>query len=102
MRNPLSAMVQCADSITGSLTEMKALLRAETVTLQPNQEAQLEELIDNCLDAVDTIQACAAHQKRIVDDILTLSKLDSKLLVISPVVLRPLTILQDAYSPSCV
>lgn len=97
MRNPLSAMVQCADSITGSLTKMKSLLRGETVTLQPTQEAQLEDLIDSSLDAIDTIQTCATHQKRIVDDILTLSKLDSKLLVISPIVLRPMTILQDAY-----
>jgi signal transduction histidine kinase len=32
-----------------------------------------------------------------VDDILTLSKLDSKLLVISPIVVRPSTLLQDAY-----
>jgi signal transduction histidine kinase len=97
MRNPLSAMVQCADSIMGSLSEMKALVRGGTLTAQSTQEAQLEDLIDGSIDAIDTIQTCATHQKRIVDDILTLSKLDSKLLVISPMVLQPSTLLQDAY-----
>ncbi|EUC46264.1 hypothetical protein COCMIDRAFT_93278 [Bipolaris oryzae ATCC 44560] len=97
MRNPLSAMVQCADSIMGSLGEMKALVQGETLAAQPDQQAQLEDLIESSLDAIDTIQACATHQKRIVDDILTLSKLDSKLLVISPMVLQPVTLLQDAY-----
>ncbi|CAN9290749.1 unnamed protein product [Alternaria alternata] len=97
MRNPLSAMVQCADSIYSSLNEMKALARKEALTFQPTIHSQLKELISNSLDAVETIQACATHQKRIVDDILTLSKLDSKLLVISPMVLQPSVLLQDAY-----
>ncbi|KAG9191068.1 hypothetical protein G6011_09156 [Alternaria panax] len=97
MRNPLSAMIQCADSIYSSLNEMKALARKEALTFQPAVHAQLKDLISNSLDAVDTIQACATHQKRIVDDILTLSKLDSKLLVISPMVLQPSVLLQDAY-----
>ncbi|KAL1797756.1 hypothetical protein ACET3X_004362 [Alternaria dauci] len=97
MRNPLSAMVQCADSIYSSLNEMKALARREALTFQPAIRNQLKELISNSLDAVETIQACATHQKRIVDDILTLSKLDSKLLVISPIVLQPSVLLQDAY-----
>ncbi|CAN9286493.1 unnamed protein product [Alternaria sp. RS040] len=97
MRNPLSAMVQCADSIYSSLNDMKALARKEALTFQPAIHSQLKELISNSLDAVETIQACATHQKRIVDDILTLSKLDSKLLVISPMVLQPSVFLQDAY-----
>lgn len=97
MRNPLSAMVQCADSIYSSLNDMKALARKEALTFQPTIHSQLKELISNSLDAVETIQACATHQKRIVDDILTLSKLDSKLLVISPMVLQPSVLLQDAY-----
>ena len=35
------------------------------------------------------IQNSANHQKRILDDVLTLSKLDSKLLVITPVPTKP-------------
>ena len=36
------------------------------------------------IDSAQTIILCAQHQGRIVDDILTLSKLDSNLLVVSP------------------
>lgn len=36
------------------------------------------------LESVSIIISCCAHQRRIVDDILTLSKLDSKLLEIAP------------------
>lgn len=97
MRNPLSAMVQCADSISSSLSEINVLTRGDVLAEQPILKTQLKDLTSTSLDAVDTIQACATHQKRIVDDILTLSKLDSKLLVISPIVLQPSTLLQDAY-----
>jgi signal transduction histidine kinase len=97
MRNPLSAMVQCADSIYSSLNEMSVLAHKKALASQPIIQTQLKELISTSLEAVDTIQACATHQKRIVDDILTLSKLDSKLLVISPIVLQPWALLQDAY-----
>ena len=33
-------------------------------------------------------QSCCGHQKRIVDDILTLSKLDSKLVTLAPAPVR--------------
>jgi len=39
---------------------------------------------------------CAQHQKRIVDDILTLSKLDSQMLAVAPVDVQPLAIVQRA------
>ncbi|KAE8848441.1 hypothetical protein PTNB85_02284 [Pyrenophora teres f. teres] len=97
MRNPLSAMVQCADSISTSLSEINVLTRGPVLAEQPVLKTQLNDLTSTSLDAVDTIQACATHQKRIVDDILTLSKLDSKLLVISPIVLQPSMLLNDTY-----
>lgn len=43
-----------------------------------------DELVETVVDSAQTIILCAQHQKRIVDDILTLSKLDSNLLIISP------------------
>lgn len=46
--------------------------------------------MDAAIDNVTTIQLCASHQKRIVDDILTLSKLDSNLLKIAPDVVKPI------------
>lgn len=38
----------------------------------------------------------AQHQKRIVDDILTMSKLDSKLLAVTPITVDPLEIAKEA------
>lgn len=96
-RNPLSAMVQCADSISSSLGEMASLTDEGTFAAQCFTHTKLKALINNSVDAIETILACATHQKRIVDDILTLSKLDSKLLVISPITMQPTALLQDTY-----
>jgi CheY-like chemotaxis protein len=48
--------------------------------------------LESCLDAANTINLCASHQKRIVDDILTLSKLDSNLLAVTPVDEQPIKV----------
>lgn len=76
MRNPLSAILQSADSIVSTLSGDAPILNEQIVL----SAAIAEDLID----AAQTIILCGQHQKRIVDDILTLSKLDASLLVISP------------------
>lgn len=86
MRNPLSAILQCSDEISGSLTQFK----------QGGGKTPPDELIASCLDAAQTISLCSQHQKRIVDDILTLSKLDSQLLLVTPVDAQPLHVVQRA------
>jgi signal transduction histidine kinase len=48
------------------------------------------------IQAADTIAYCAMHQKRIVDDILTLSKLDSNLLEVSPQPAEPIDLTETA------
>jgi PAS domain S-box-containing protein len=83
MRNPLSAILQCADSITGSLTDLR-----DTEGPTPAQQ----EAIDQAIDSAQTITLCAQHQKRIVDDVLTLSKLDSAMMAVAPVDTRPVTV----------
>jgi signal transduction histidine kinase len=45
--------------------------------------------LEQTLDAAQTIAQCAQHMRHIVDDILTISKLDSGLLVITPVDSQP-------------
>ena len=48
---------------------------------------QLTDFGQRCqavIENVSVIISCCAHQRRIIDDILTLSKLDSKLLTIAP------------------
>jgi len=44
----------------------------------------LTEAISSSLEAVETISSCTSHMRRIIDDILTLSKLDANLLKIAP------------------
>jgi signal transduction histidine kinase len=80
MRNPLSAIMQCADSITSSYPQ------EDHQNITP---AEWSGFIASTLDAAQTIGVCATHMKHIVDDILTISKLDSGLLDMTPVIAQP-------------
>lgn len=84
MRNPLSAMLQCADEISTSLAGLKLDSKGS--------QKPSNDVIDNSIDAAQTIALCAQHQKRIVDDILTLSKLDSALLLVTPCDVLPISV----------
>lgn len=96
IRNPLGAVIHCADLILSTLTEMTDLVGSALSSLSPEQRKHFNDLRDGALEAVNTIMSCSQHQKRIVDDILTLSKLDSKLLTIVPSPVRLGGILKDA------
>jgi signal transduction histidine kinase len=77
MRNPLSSILLSADSIISSLQPTN-----------PNASGQGHDVTGHVakdlVDAAQTIILCANFQKKIVDDILTLSKLDASLLEIAP------------------
>lgn len=76
MRNPLSAIMHCADEISKSLEECRSC----------NQDIPdycVSALTEN-VNAAQIILQCVNHQKRIIDDVLTLSRLDSMLLSITP------------------
>ena len=75
MRNPLSAIFQCADLIQSSIANHREI---------GNSEETLLDALRSNVDAAKTILMCAEHQKRIVDDVLTLSKLEYTMLSISP------------------
>jgi len=118
MRNPLSAIIHCADAITATLTRVQELIRSEPdgnpvvngkprfeVHSSPSQlpngrledcRSEMQDLIETSIDSAETIVGCAQHQKRIVDDILTMSKLDSKLLAITPITVNPIQIVKEA------
>jgi signal transduction histidine kinase len=83
MRNPLSAIMQCADSITSSYPQDD---RNGEQSITPTEWSAF---IASTLDAAQTIGVCATHMKHIVDDILTISKLDSGLLDMTPVIAQP-------------
>jgi PAS domain-containing protein len=87
MRNPLSAIMQSADGILASYTSEGSVLSS------PNTWSAF---VEHTLDAAQTIAQCAQHMRHIVDDILTISKLDSGLLVITPVDAQPVALLQHA------
>ncbi|KAI0379178.1 hypothetical protein F5Y04DRAFT_260622 [Hypomontagnella monticulosa] len=118
MRNPLSAIVQCADAVIGCLTKAQELVNTQPT--QHNQNGAPDtpapvavaaaaadtpgglcqegaQLLRDSIDNAETIIACAQHQKRIVDDILTMSKLDSNLLSITPITVNPIHIAQEAF-----
>jgi CheY-like chemotaxis protein len=88
MRNPLSAILQCADEISSSLSEFRSTSNPSSVISS--------QLVESNIDAAQIIALCAQHQKRIVDDVLTLSKLDSALLLVTPIDVQPVLVVQRA------
>ena len=88
MRNPLSAITQLADGIAACLEDWSSM-----------DDHSLESAIQLLKENVEngkTILLCASHQKRVIDDVLTLSKLDSQLLSISPDVVQPYAVVESA------
>lgn len=83
VRNPLSAIVHCADSIFLALDDVQA---KEDMSGIPN--SVLHALKDN-KSAASVILDCCRHQKRIVDDVLTLSRLESSLLSVKLTAIKP-------------
>ncbi|KAF4764961.1 hypothetical protein HAV15_003274 [Penicillium sp. str.  len=68
VRNPLSAILHCTEDI------LEAVQNKESNGVPVADIAQ----------AAETISFCVAHQKKIVDDVLTFSKLDASMLTLSP------------------
>jgi PAS domain S-box-containing protein len=84
LRNPLSAITQLADSIIKSV-EIDAEVMPDSWL----------SIINENKDAASTILACATHQKRIIDDVLVLSRLDSQMLSIARTAVRPQDIIAN-------
>lgn len=94
LRNPLSAVVQCAESVMTTLEHLPG--RTPTATPSGSVPGNLQEEIDSSIDALQTIVSCSLHQKRVIDDVLTLSKLDSNLILITPVRVQPAVVVSEA------
>ncbi|KAK9419685.1 hypothetical protein SUNI508_07171 [Seiridium unicorne] len=99
IRNPLSAVLHCGEEIVAAtktcLKHTRALPFDVSETNDEGNNVVLQQL-QNALDAANTIMYCVQHQKQIVDDVLTLSKLDADLLVVSPVPVQPMSLVQTA------
>ncbi|KAL3426050.1 histidine kinase hhk13p [Phlyctema vagabunda] len=106
MRNPLSALIGCADEIITSLNDYWSLIspgqisdQGETglgITTNLPPSIAPPKLLCDALEAAETIIYCAMHQKRIIDDILTLSRLDSDLLVTCPEPSEPVQLIRTS------
>lgn len=81
IRNPLNAIFQCSDEVIKTCDDVDVD--------QPLEPSALKRLITSHTEAAQTISECASHQKRIVDDILTLSKIDADILNITPSDVQP-------------
>lgn len=88
-RNPLAAITLCADDIHTLVTGIMKAPGSSPLTLERQSAAAI-------LESVEVIIACAKHQKRIIDDVLTISKLDSNMLSISPIPVRPTSAVTQA------
>lgn len=96
MRNPLSAVLQCADSSVDSVKQISEVTLEVLRDTSSEGLQTVQEETRSCLDALQTIISCSLHQKRVIDDILTLSKLDSNLILITPVRVRPTAVVEEA------
>lgn len=88
MRNPLSALCQCTEEIISSINTYR---KNELVVAE-----RLNSMLDSCLESANIISLCANHQKRIVDDVLTLSRLDSRMIEVTPTVTKPVEVIQTS------
>jgi PAS domain S-box-containing protein len=74
IRNPLTALVHCVEDINGALQE-------------ENDNGQVNT--KQITEALETIDLCILHQKTILDDVLSFSKLESSMLEITPQACQP-------------
>ncbi|OTB17659.1 hypothetical protein K445DRAFT_309834 [Daldinia sp. EC12] len=101
IRNPLSAVLHCSEEIIESIKRNSATLDTlfnSKMSPSANRSARdiLKNEVDSALDAANTIVYCVQHQKQIVDDVLTVSKLDSDLLVVSPIPVQPMALVRSS------
>lgn len=81
IRNPLHAVLQLAEETSSLLKEIRT----------GSTEAG-DQHIRGCVENIHTIIYCGHHQKQILDDVLTLSKLNSNMLTLSLNEVGPATV----------
>lgn len=99
IRNPLSAVLHCGEEVIEQMKICLGKLGAPPDTEPQSVQGVWTELsahVQNSMDAASTIMYCVQHQKQIVDDVLTLSKLDGDLLVVSPVPVQPVQLVRTS------
>lgn len=75
-RNPLAAITLCADEMHSTIRPLAELPGELDIHLSRQTTSTL-------MESIETIIACAKHQKRIIEDVLVASKLESGLLTMA-------------------
>lgn len=90
IRNPLNNSVQCAE-------EISSIARARLRENDSNQTAitLLRSEVEDILNAAEVIEQCNMHQRRIVDDILTVSKMKGGMLQFNLSPTKPLVVARN-------
>ncbi|KIW04008.1 uncharacterized protein PV09_04834 [Verruconis gallopava] len=87
IRNPLSAVLHCAEEIL-EIVQAKKADEVEKIEFSKADTSAINE-------SAETIKLCVTHQKNIVDDILSFSKLDASMLSLCPRSVQPRRQLAD-------
>ncbi|KAJ5982723.1 hypothetical protein N7451_012823 [Penicillium sp. IBT 35674x] len=82
IRNPLSAILHCTEDIIEALRDQ----RSHVIPLA------------RVVESAETISLCISHQKKILDDVLTFSKIDASMLSLSPRRVQPKVHFLDSIS----
>lgn len=95
------SVIHCTDSINDNLIEMRKLVTSlasseiEGSSLMDKTINHLLDHISSSNESVETITHCSEHQRRLISDILSLSKLDSQLLQINPTPVLATSLLEN-------
>ncbi|KAJ1325718.1 two-component system, NarL family, sensor histidine kinase EvgS [Microdochium nivale] len=101
IRNPLSAVLHRGEEVAEAMANASAVLDVAQsfAKIAPQWEMSktaLKAHIASAHEAANTVLYCVQHQKQIVDDVLTMSKLDSSLLEVSPIPVQPTEFIQTS------
>ncbi|KAG8533841.1 uncharacterized protein KY384_001582 [Bacidia gigantensis] len=91
LRNPLGVVRQSADLIAETGRKLLGKLQSGSYPRE-----QVTNFVDETVHLAATIGVCSEHQNRVVDDVLTVSKLDAMQLQVTLVATRPVDVATQA------
>jgi len=94
LRNPLGAIMHSTEMLNASIRFLVGNKDYISSKLEhdPQQKARFEDSVLEIVDTFAVIDYCGQHMRRLIDDTLTLSKLDSKLVQLDPSPFMPLNL----------
>jgi hypothetical protein len=96
--NPMSAVLHCTEEILEIVRPFAIEQALAKTKLDPTYAQAAKNPMRNVIEASRTILYCIEHQRRIVDDVLSLSKLDSGLVELVPCPVQVMTTVRQVVS----